>query len=320
MNIPKTAWLAVIIATTALTAATVPAQEAPKGWEVAALPAINYDADEGLGYGAIVELYSRGAGGLEPYRFTVQPTVFLTTGGRRDFTLFFDAPRLLPGGWRADAYLGSERQLASPYYGLGNGTAVDPGREEDEANPYYYRFGRTRRQVSGNLQHGLGGLPLRALIGAGVVHNTIDAVPNDSGTTFLAAELASEPAEPLPGGYSNFVRGGLVWDTRDREVGPTRGSWSELLVQRVDEALGRVRPGRREARRALDAVGVRLARVRALAELCVAAVRSAAGVVLARQRRRAWNGHRASRGRNPRLLGIRPGLLPRLLLRIALLR
>jgi hypothetical protein len=228
---------ALLLVLLSLAASSGAAQEPRTGLEIAGIPAINYDADEGLGYGAIVELYSHGAG-VEPYRFTLQPTLFFTTGGRRDLTLFFDAPRLLPGGWRADVYLGSERQLASPYYGMGNESLADPAREDDPANPYFYRFGRTRLQATGNLQHALGSLPLKALVGAGVVHSEIDPVPNDSGTTLLAAELASRPGEPAPGGYSNFVRGGLVWDTRDRESGPTRGTWSELLVQRVDEALG----------------------------------------------------------------------------------
>ena len=218
--------------------ATAAAQQPRTGWEVAGVPALNYDADEGFGYGAILELYNYGSAGADPYRFTLQPTVFLTTGGRKDFTLFFDSPHLLPGGWRVDVFLGSEQQLASPYYGVGNDVPVDPLMEDDPENPFFYRFGRTRRQLSGNLQHAIGQLPVRALFGAGLVHNTIDAVPKDSGTTFLQRELASAPAGREPGGYSNFVRAGVVWDTRDREVGPRRGSWSEFLVQRVDEALG----------------------------------------------------------------------------------
>jgi outer membrane protein assembly factor BamA len=34
------------------------------------------------------------------------------------------------------------------------------------------------------------------------------------------------------------VRTGVVWDTRDREIGPRSGWWNELLVQRMDRALG----------------------------------------------------------------------------------
>jgi outer membrane protein assembly factor BamA len=39
-------------------------------------------------------------------------------------------------------------------------------------------------------------------------------------------------------GWSNALQVGLVWDSRDRETGPRRGIWSELLIRRVDEALG----------------------------------------------------------------------------------
>jgi hypothetical protein len=61
---------------------------APIGWEPTGLPALNYDSDEGFGYGVLFELYNYGDGGYAPYRFTIQPTVFLTTGGRREFERF----------------------------------------------------------------------------------------------------------------------------------------------------------------------------------------------------------------------------------------
>ncbi|MDH5589053.1 MAG: BamA/TamA family outer membrane protein [Gemmatimonadota bacterium] len=206
------------------------------GLEVGALPALNYDADEGFGYGALAELYQYGDGARGPYLWTLQPTVFLTTGGRRDFTLFFDTPHLLPGGWRMDVFLGSEEQLATPYYGMGNDTPYEAALETD-ADPYYYRMGRTRRGMVVNLQRPLGGLPIRGLLGAGVVHIELDPVPDDQGTTLLAVERAAG-AVPDLGGWHNYLRAGLVWDSRDRETGPGSGVWTEILVQRVDGALG----------------------------------------------------------------------------------
>lgn len=217
---------------TAVTSALA-AQEARTGLEVGGVPALNFDADEGFGYGAIVELYHYGRGGLAPYLWTLQPTVFLTTGGRRDFTLFFDSPHLLPGGWRLDAFLGSEEQIATPYYGLGNASLYDAALESD-ADPYYYRFGRTRRSLAVNAQRPLGNTTLRLLVGGGAGHVRVKPVPEGRGTTFLAQELAGAPA---PEGWTNFVRAGLVWDTRDRETGTRRGTWTELLVQRADTKL-----------------------------------------------------------------------------------
>lgn len=218
-----------------LAAAVCPlsAQEARTGLEIGGVPALGFDSDEGFGYGAIVELYHYGAGGRAPYVWTLQPVVFLTSGGRRDFTLFFDSPHLLPGGWRVDAFVGSEEQIATPYYGLGNGAPYDPALETD-TNPWYYRFGRTRRSVAVNLQRPFRGTPLRLLLGTGSGHVEVRPVPEGEGTTFLAQELAGAPA---PEGWTNFVRAGLVWDTRDRESGTRRGTWTELLVQVADEHL-----------------------------------------------------------------------------------
>lgn len=205
------------------------------GFEIGGVPALNFDSDEGFGYGAVVALYQYGDGSTLPYRWSAQPTVFLTTEGRQDFTLFFDAPSLF-GKWRLDAFVGSQRQVATPYYGLGNEAVFDPDRVTD-TDPFYYRFGRTLRSALGNLQRPLGDTPLRLLVGGGIIHGTLDAVPEDTGNTLVAEEIAAG-VRPGVEGWINYLRAGLIWDTRDRETGPRRGTWSDLLVQRVDEILG----------------------------------------------------------------------------------
>jgi hypothetical protein len=207
------------------------------GWEFAGLPTVNYDSDEGFGYGVTAEVYNH-APGLAPYRFTIQPDIQFTTKGRRDASVFFDAPHLLGGRWRLDAFGGIERLIATPFYGLGNETVYDPALET-EADPYFYRFGRTRSQLRLNVQRPLGTLPLRVLAGLGVAYTEVDPTPLDEGTTLLDQTLhaGALPTGELAG-WSNSVRAGLVLDTRDREIGPRRGTWTDLIVQRVDRALG----------------------------------------------------------------------------------
>ena len=218
---------------------------APRGWEFFALPALNFDSDEGVGYGALAEIYNYG-NGVKPYRVTFRPIVFLTTKGRRDFVMFFDAPKVLPHDWRLDGYLGREQQLATPYYGIGNNTGYNP-QLENPPNAYYYRYGRTVLRTFANLQHKIGSLPARGLFGAGFADVRTDATPFDSGTTLLAQQLGTGTFPcPAPGcsvarpprGKIVFLRTGLVWDTRDREIAPNHGSFGDLLVQRVDRALG----------------------------------------------------------------------------------
>src|SRR3954464_14545117 len=85
----------------------------PTGRSLTGLPALNFDADEGMGYGALLQFYDYGNAGAAPYRYSLQPTVFLTTRGRRDVVLFMDAPHLLSGGWRLNGSIGREQQQAT---------------------------------------------------------------------------------------------------------------------------------------------------------------------------------------------------------------
>ena len=214
-------------------AGTTQTARIPRGWEISGVPALNFDADEGFGIGAALELYNYGSGVL-PYRFTVQPTLLITSEGRRDLTVFFDAPALLAEGWRMTAFAGSERQLAQPYYGVGNATVYDP-QLENAPNSYFYRFGRARLRASTDFQRRIGRSSARMLLGAGVSRSTFDITPYDSGTTLLASQTGGLTP---PATRTNYLRTGVLWDTRDQEIGPHRGTWAEAIVQRVDTRLG----------------------------------------------------------------------------------
>lgn len=238
MTVRYSRWLLALLVAVSLAAANPgggDAQQQPTGLEIGGLPALNFDSDEGVGYGALVELYQYGQRGLLPYVWSLRPTVFVTSRGRRDFTLFFDAPHVLSNGWRLDAYLGSEKQIATPYYGLGNATQYDRLLDSDEGpDPFYYRFGRERRTAKFNLQRNVSDTPLRWLFGAGLVRTSVLPVPESDGTTLYQADVSATEQTT----WSNYVRAGLVWDTRDREAGPRSGVWTELLIQRVDESFG----------------------------------------------------------------------------------
>lgn len=209
------------------------AGQRPRSLEVSGIPALNFDADEGVGYGAILALY-RYQPGSTTYRWTLQPTLFMTSRGRRDYTVFFDAPSRAGQPWRVTAYAGRERQLAAPYYGIGNETPFDAAVETGSTR-YFYRYGLDRLRASADVQHTLGSPSLRYLIGAGATADKLDLTPFDSGTTLIQHDLGS--GRPSTG-HVNYVRAGLTWDTRDREIGTTSGTWADVLVQRADARLG----------------------------------------------------------------------------------
>jgi outer membrane protein assembly factor BamA len=227
-----------VVAATVLAGAparTSAQSSSPTGLEIGALPVVNFDSDEGFGYGALAAIYEYGTVGFAPYEWVLRPQVFLTTEGRRDLTLFFDAPYLLPNGWRLTVFVGTQKHVATPFYGLGNASAYDESLDdEDGANPYFYRFGLRRDGGTFMLQRPVGVPSLRVLLGGGVQRATVDPVPEDRGTTLYEAHFGADEETS----WTNFVRGGVVWDTRDRESGPTSGTWTELLVQWVDEGFG----------------------------------------------------------------------------------
>ncbi len=207
----------------------------PTGLELAGLPVAKVDSDEGFTYGALAAVYHYGDGTRAPYLWTVQPELQISTEGRRDITLFIDAPHVLPEGWRVNGFLGLERRVFTPYYGLGNEAPYDEALEDpDGPDPHYYRFGRLRRSAIFNLQRRVGGSPLWALFGAGLVTTEVDPSPEDQGSTLFMAEFGPT----VETYWTNYLRAGLIWDTRDRETGPRRGAWTEVVVHWVTESLG----------------------------------------------------------------------------------
>ena len=213
----------------------------PRRWHLAGVPAVAFDSDEGFGYGVALELYRYGAptdrggdGPALPYLATLQPQLGASTRGRRNVALFVDIPRLGVAGWRLTGTAGYERHPAIPWYGVGNDAMWDRERSgPDGADPHFHRFGRSRLRTLLDVQRPLEPAGrLRALVGVGTSHVAIDPEAPERGTTLLLEELAATGAG-APEGWAHHLRVGLVRDMRDREVGPTRGAWSDLVIQGV---------------------------------------------------------------------------------------
>ncbi|HXD49871.1 MAG TPA: BamA/TamA family outer membrane protein [Gemmatimonadaceae bacterium] len=201
--------------------------------ELSGIPALNFDSDEGFGYGVVLAAYDYRPKRAS-YDWTIEPTVFLTTRGRRDYTIFFDAPAGATRHFRYTAFAGREEQLAAPYYGIGNDTPYDPSVESGSTR-YFYRYGRNRLRAAFDVQHSIGRPSLRALFGGGISNDRIDLTPFDSGSTLIEHEVAGQTP---PTGHTNYLRVGITWDTRDREIAPHTGTWIDVLAQRVDRRFG----------------------------------------------------------------------------------
>lgn len=209
-------------------------RQGPRGFRVAGLPNLNYNSDEGFGYGARLSLYNHAEGGYTPYYYLVDANLFLTTGGRSEIFLFFDAPHLFARSGRLTAQVQYAHYDAAPFYGIGDGARYDEDRVDPEAAAFisedYYAFERTRATLWGVYQHRLGPA-FRVLAGLGLVHT---GVGQAGGPTLLG----ERGAEGEDGGFTNYVRLGLIHDTRDFEPAPSSGDWSDVLLELSTGVLG----------------------------------------------------------------------------------
>ncbi|MBI3082265.1 MAG: hypothetical protein HYY94_05055, partial [Gemmatimonadetes bacterium] len=150
------------------------AQQSQTGLGWSALPALNYDSDQGFGYGVTGGLYQYGDGSQPPYLWAFEPIVFFTTRGRRSVTVFYDAPRQFGEAVRLTVRAYVDRDCCQPYFGLGNASAYDAALTTRPSLPDYYTYRRNRAVAVVDLQWRV--LPrVRLLTGVAVNRNATAA-------------------------------------------------------------------------------------------------------------------------------------------------
>lgn len=189
---------------------------------VAAMPAAAYDADDGFGLGARVEL-DQLAPGYAPYRVAWILHGFASLNGFQHHRFKFDATGLGPAHnlrlWGHFAY----RQWANDgYWGMGNGTTVE--REYLDVDP----DSPERKRYRYSLIQPFGRLTLRW-----------DATPSWGAFAYLSGRYTitdtyegsvAEEEQPfgLGGGPGMQIGVGALYDTREPELTPDRGMLVEV--------------------------------------------------------------------------------------------
>ena len=210
------------------------AADSPTGFKFAGIPVVNFSSDEGVGYGARASLFNHADGTYNPYLYTLETQLFFTTKGRRQVVLFFDAPHLPGRRQRLTAEFRYQRFDPAPYYGLGNDSDYDEALTDTLSPTFrhedYYGFQRTRTSLWASYQRPLG--PIKLLAGLGVVHSDITLY---DGPTLL---LTEPDLLGRDGGFTNYVKVGLLYDTRDFEPAPGRGDWTDLILEMSHNVWG----------------------------------------------------------------------------------
>ena len=229
------------------------------GWTFGAVPAIAYDTDRGFKYGGLVNFYHFGDGKIYPkYRHSIYLEWSRTTRGSGINQFRYDSEYLIPNV-RVTAEASYLTEKALDFYGF-NGREVlyNPDFEdEDQKAEYisrmYYRHERDLLRLKADFQGSIIGRKLRWL--AGFVHYGIntdavdianlnkgkdkeDLLPDTAGIFQKYVDWNIISGKEKDGGNTNFLKLGLVYDTRDNEPNPNSGMWTELLFNMAPGFLG----------------------------------------------------------------------------------
>jgi hypothetical protein len=239
-----------------------PAQPARRtGWDIQGVPAINFNTDDGFGYGVILMFVDRADGNYDPFRYSVLLQLFQTTRQVASHLINVDAPRFMGSQWRMGLELGYARTLYAPYYGLGNTAQYDKAlsgcedREALEGNPdvcpdnpafrglrYYTYDYRSLPRVRLNARRAITDT-WRLFLGYRLRMDRIRSryTPDELGQTGnsrLIEDVSSGLIASHEGALADSVSErtsevtfGIQYDTRKPESSPHRGMFHELSVR-----------------------------------------------------------------------------------------
>lgn len=224
------------------------------GWGWGGVPAVNYNADDGFGYGILFDLFNYSQGGYSPYYFRINPILFFTTGGKQDHTLFFDSPYLLGKGWRFNVRMRYKNEIYFPYYGLGNdskyhaawvATDEDGNALDTLHGKHYYTLKNNQQLLIANFQKGIklrdDGKPLlSALFGLGAVNVAVAQNHNDGRPTKFEEDINQGllTDRDVRDALNSYFKLGLIYDSRDNEPAPNTGVWTDFLVEWYTRLIG----------------------------------------------------------------------------------
>lgn len=222
-----------------------------KNHSIGLLPTITFDADLGFQYGGLVNYFDYGDGSSYPaYRYMLKMEVSRFTRGSGINQLFYDTRTLLPHNMRLTADLSYLTEKSLDFYGFnGYQSLYHPEyADEDEAgyiSRMFYRHSRTLFRMTADVQGKFLHPKMRWLLGFGVMNFKIDTVDvpalnkkRDADNQIPYVEsLYSKyvrygiiAASEANGGTANFIKTGLIYDTRDQEANASKGMWSEALL------------------------------------------------------------------------------------------
>lgn len=226
-------------------------KKAKKAWGWVPFPSVLYNTDIGFQFGGLVNIYNykKDRPIFPDYYHKFYAEVSFTTKGGMIIQGFYDSKHLIKN-IRTTADVTYLTEQALDFYGFNGYKSVYTHAWEDDKDTAYvsrmfYRQQRKFLRVAADFQGKFFAENLRWLAGAAYLQVTADSVdiarlnkgkkeenllPDSTSGLFNLYETWNilSPKE-RDGGMNNYLKLGLVYDTRDNEACPMKGLWSEAI-------------------------------------------------------------------------------------------
>ena len=221
------------------------------GWNFGGLPVLGYDSDMGFQYGVLANIYYYGDGSTYPQYFhSFYFEVSRYTKGTGINQFFFDSKKLIPKV-RVTADITYLTEKALNFYGFNGYESVyyHPWENDKEDSSVYktrmfYRYQRDLLRIGADFQGKFFHKNLLWLAGFTYlnIHTGPVNVDNLNKGVKESKKLLHVPGlydeyvkwgilgKDSTGGMNNFIKLGLVYDTRDNEPNPMHGIWTEAVI------------------------------------------------------------------------------------------
>jgi len=222
--------------------AGIASEKVKTGFGFGALPAVSFDSDLGFQYGAIVNLYHYGDGTNFPkYDHSLYLEWSRYTKGTGINRLMYDSEKLIKGiRTTVDVTYLTDQMLN--FYGYNGNQST----YSDMATRSFYSYERNMFRVKADFQGNFGSTDFGWVGGytfynfdIGTVNYTqLELQPDPGGSLYdRYVQKGVITAEEANGGSLNYLKAGLKYDTRDQRAFPSKGIWTEAVIQTAPSFL-----------------------------------------------------------------------------------
>jgi len=221
-----------------------------KGLSFGAMPAVSYDSDLGFQYGALVNLYHYGDGSRFPkYDHSLYLELSTYTKGRVIARVRYDSDKLI-SNIRSTFDVSYVTDPISDFYGFNGYQSVYNQTLDKTINHLFYKNSQYMFRAKADFQGNFTESKFGWVAGYSFYHFTNDSVNNSQlriqydgeGLFTKYQKWGLINANEAHGGTINYLKVGLKYDSRDQMACPTKGIFTEAVIQTAPKFLNEAFP------------------------------------------------------------------------------